>query len=242
MVQGGPSSDPAVTGADVAVGNGAAVAWEEWELQPTSTIEAAAASVLIREEELIIGPSLASPHSVMATQETGSGFVSGFEICCRPREERTTHALPSGGMSRLNSPALVAPLAGLALFVLASGCAPAGHASGTAARRQQVAAEAATTPVIPLGHELTTDDGSPAGTIEVQRLAFAPSSFTITAGQSLLWRFDDGGVAHTVTGGGVDSGPRTTGLFSHTFASPGTFRYHCSVHPGMEGTVVVTGR
>jgi len=146
-------------------------------------------------------------------------------------------------MSRLNFLALVAPLAGMAVFVLGiAGCAPAGHSNESAARRQQVAAEAATTPVIPLGHQLTTDDGSPAGTIELQRLAFTPSTFTITAGQALVWSFDDGGVAHTVTGAGFDSGPKTTGLFSHTFASPGTFDYRCSVHPAMRGTVVVTGR
>src|SRR5260370_32078563 len=94
----------------------------------------------------------------------------------------------------------------------------------------------------PGGHELSSDAGSPAATIEVQRLAFTPASFTITAGQALVWSFDDGGVTHTVTGDGFDSGQKTTGLFSHTFATPGTFGYHCSVRPAMKGTVVVTGR
>ncbi|HEV7535623.1 MAG TPA: copper-binding protein [Acidimicrobiia bacterium] len=144
-------------------------------------------------------------------------------------------------MDRLNIPALVGPVAGMAVLGL-GGCAPAGHSSEAAAPRQQVTAEAATTPVLPVGHRLSTDDGSPAATIGVRRLAFTPASFTITAGQALVWSFDDGGVAHTVTGDGFDSGQKTTGLFSHTFATPGTFGYHCSVHPAMKGTVVVTSR
>ena len=28
--------------------------------------------------------------------------------------------------------------------------------------------------------------------------------------------------------------------WSHTFTKPGTYRYHCGVHPFMKGTVVVT--
>ena len=144
-------------------------------------------------------------------------------------------------MNRSNTRALVPPVAGMAVLGL-GGCAPARHSSEAAARRQQVTAEAATMPVLPLGHQLSTDDGSPAATIEVQRLAFTPASFTITAGQALVWRFDGGGGTHTVTGDGFDSGQKTTGLFSHTFATPGTFGYHCSVHPAMKGMVVVTSR
>ena len=49
---------------------------------------------------------------------------------------------------------------------------------------------------------------------------------------------------HTVTqeGGGFDSGTMAAnGTFSHTFDQPGEYRYICALHPGMKGTVVVTG-
>ncbi len=124
--------------------------------------------------------------------------------------------------------ALGVAVAGIAV----AGCAPGGRTDDKAAARRQVA----------IGRQLDTDDGSPAGTIVVKHTAFTPASFTITAGQAMLWNFDDGGLAHTVTGDGFDSGPKTTGLFSHTFAAPGSFAYHCSVHPAMKGTVTVTGR
>jgi plastocyanin len=138
----------------------------------------------------------------------------------------------------LTFPAAALAVAGITL----SGCAPAGRSGENAARRKQVAAVAATLPAAAIGRQLETDDGSPAGTIVVEHTAFTPASFTITAGQAMLWNFDDGGVAHTVTGDGFDSGPKATGFFNHTFAAPGTFAYHCSVHPAMKGSITVTGR
>jgi plastocyanin len=136
-------------------------------------------------------------------------------------------------------PALVVAVGGA---VLVGGCAPAGHSSEQAARRKQVEAEALKLPAVTIGRQLDTDDGSPAATITIRKTAFSPATFTITAGQAVLWSFDDGGVAHTVTGDGFDSGPKTTGLFRHTFPAPGAFGYHCSIHPTMQGTVVVTSR
>jgi plastocyanin len=126
--------------------------------------------------------------------------------------------------------------------IAVAGCAPGGHTGENAARRKQVAAEAATLPTAPVGRQLETDDGSPAGTIVIKGTAFTPDSFTITAGQAMLWNFDDGGLTHRVTGDGFDSGPKTTGLFSHTFVAPGRFAYHCAIHPAMQGVVTVTAR
>jgi plastocyanin len=134
------------------------------------------------------------------------------------------------------------PAAAAVGLVVLGGCAPGGHTNEAAARKKQVEAEAAKLPPPQLGHELSTDDGSPAGTIEVKNLAFSPASFTITAGQAILWKFDDGAVTHRVTGDGFDSAPQTSGLFSHTFAAAGTFAYRCAIHPTMKGTVTVTGR
>ena len=47
--------------------------------------------------------------------------------------------------------------------------------------------------------------------------------------------------AHTVTAddGSFDSGKTTDGEFHHAFDKPGTYGYHCSVHPDMKGMVTV---
>jgi plastocyanin len=49
-------------------------------------------------------------------------------------------------------------------------------------------------------------------------------------------------IAHTSTanGGAWNSGTMAPGAsFSTTFSSAGTFQYHCTIHPGMVGTVTV---
>jgi plastocyanin len=139
-------------------------------------------------------------------------------------------------MNRSLSLFLTAATAALAV----GGCAP-DHSSDNAARRKQVESVAATLPTAPLGHEYSTDDGSPAGVIEIRQSAFSPASFNVVAGQALVWAFDDGPVAHHVVGDGFDSGVQASGRFSHTFAAAGIFAYHCSIHPAMKGSVTVTG-
>jgi hypothetical protein len=51
------------------------------------------------------------------------------------------------------------------------------------------------------------------------------------------------GVAHTVTADDGSWGSSTLGqgaTYSQVFTSPGTYTYHCAIHPSMKGTVVVT--
>jgi plastocyanin len=51
------------------------------------------------------------------------------------------------------------------------------------------------------------------------------------------------GVAHTVTADDGSWGSGTLGqgaTYSHVFTSPGTYTYHCAIHPFMTGTVTVT--
>lgn len=67
---------------------------------------------------------------------------------------------------------------------------------------------------------------------------------TITAGDSVQWTWS-GSNPHTVdsNGGGetFSSGEQqTSGTFSHTFSTPGTYNYICGVHgTSMQGTVIV---
>jgi YVTN family beta-propeller protein len=83
--------------------------------------------------------------------------------------------------------------------------------------------------------------GQPA--IAIASFAFVPSAISIAVGQSVIWTNRDT-VPHTVTSddGTWDSGPLQPGaVFSEKFDRPGTYAYHCSIHPFMKGTIDVKG-
>jgi plastocyanin len=71
--------------------------------------------------------------------------------------------------------------------------------------------------------------------------AYAPDDLTVASGTTVTWTNNDS-IAHTSTsdGSGWNSGlVAPGGQFSLTLQTPGTFSYHCTIHPGMVGTVVV---
>lgn len=78
--------------------------------------------------------------------------------------------------------------------------------------------------------------------INIVDFAFLPSPATIVSGDAVKWT-NIGGQNHTVTSdtGIWDSGAISPTLsFSRTFASvTGSFSYHCTIHPGMTGTIIV---
>ncbi|QSE88973.1 cupredoxin domain-containing protein [Rhodococcus pseudokoreensis] len=81
--------------------------------------------------------------------------------------------------------------------------------------------------------------------VQVANMAYAPSTITVRAGDTVTWNFDDRGVTHDVVGVGaaksvLRSRLMQTGTFTYTFTEPGTYEYTCSLHPDMTGTVVVT--
>jgi plastocyanin len=71
---------------------------------------------------------------------------------------------------------------------------------------------------------------------------FDPSEITVAAGGSVTF-VDAGKEAHTATADGAsfDTGTLNPGESKAvTFDEAGSFAYHCSLHPWMKGTVVVT--
>jgi plastocyanin len=84
--------------------------------------------------------------------------------------------------------------------------------------------------------------GGGGAEVSMEGIAFQPAEVTVSAGDTVTWTNDDS-VGHDVTADSFSSGdpggmaPGDT--FEHTFEEAGTFDYVCTVHPGMEGTVVV---
>jgi len=122
--------------------------------------------------------------------------------------------------------------------------------------------------VFPPGRQMSnpgqqTPSPPPSDTVGVtiQDFTFSPASLTIKAGTSVRWT-NNGPSAHTTTsdmgvwnsdalsppgsGGGMYGGGGSAGgTFDFTFMQPGTFPYHCAIHPpnlypGFTGTVTVT--
>ena len=81
----------------------------------------------------------------------------------------------------------------------------------------------------------------PLGASTLGNRAFAPDQLEIGVGATVTWTNTDS-VSHTTTSdqGNWDSGPVAPGgQFSSTYATAGTFPYHCAIHPGMVGTITV---
>lgn len=76
-----------------------------------------------------------------------------------------------------------------------------------------------------------------------EKYSFQPAMITIKAGTQVVWT-NTSDAPHTVTS---DNGSFSASsiiqehnTFSMTFNTPGTYHYHCSIHPYMTATVVVT--
>lgn len=79
--------------------------------------------------------------------------------------------------------------------------------------------------------------------VTIDNFAFGPGTITVKRGTKVTWLNKDD-EPHTVVN---DGDPRafksgaldTDDSFAFTFDKAGTYRYFCSIHPQMQGTVVV---
>jgi plastocyanin len=105
------------------------------------------------------------------------------------------------------------------------------------------------------GGSTPTGSGGPVTQVTIVDYFFSPASVTIPAGSTVRWS-NNGPSAHTSTedagawnsgsmspGSGVGNpygGGTTPSSFARQFTTAGTFTYHCTIHPAMTGTIVVT--
>jgi plastocyanin len=149
-----------------------------------------------------------------------------------------------------SKPLLTAALVALSLGLVACGgsgsdsssteaeTAPAGQESGTG---EDTEGET--------GSEAGESKSEPAPSGEAQRsekvqiveFTYEPDPVVVQAGGKVIWQNEDT-APHTATAddGSFDTGTIEKGkLGSATFKEPGTFTYHCEIHPTMHGTVEV---
>ena len=76
--------------------------------------------------------------------------------------------------------------------------------------------------------------------IKIGNFTFGPQDLKVKAGTTVIWTNEDD-IPHTVVSPNnfrskpLDSDDK----FSFTFTTPGTYKYFCSLHPHMTGTIVV---
>ena len=79
--------------------------------------------------------------------------------------------------------------------------------------------------------------------VTLENYIFTPATIKVKVGTTVTWTNKDA-VHHSVTGdnGGLPDGPLfgQGETYKYTFTKAGTFTYHCSPHPYMHGSVVVT--
>jgi plastocyanin len=77
--------------------------------------------------------------------------------------------------------------------------------------------------------------------VTIDNFTFSPNQIMVKSGETVTWTNKDD-IPHTVTS--TDNVFRSKALdtddkFSFTFTTPGTYKYFCSLHPRMTGTIVV---
>jgi plastocyanin len=93
----------------------------------------------------------------------------------------------------------------------------------------------------PASTAATTTAATATNAATIRGFSFQPDVLKAKVGVKVTWTNDDT-VAHTVT---ADTNSFASdhlqpgGSFSFTFTRPGTYTYHCSIHPSMHGSVVV---
>src|SRR3954454_7868157 len=77
--------------------------------------------------------------------------------------------------------------------------------------------------------------------VQIVEFSYEPEPVVVQVGGKVTWQNEDT-APHTATAddGSFDTGTIEKGkLGSATFKEPGTFTYHCEIHPTMHGTVEV---
>jgi plastocyanin len=112
---------------------------------------------------------------------------------------------------------------------------------GAIARAEAHRASVRAAPARAIGRPVVLAQAASGMSVTIRDFSFAPPSITLHAGQTITWR-NVGKQPHTATAhdGSFNTGTLNTGQSAtETFAHAGTFKYICSIHPFMHGTVTV---
>jgi plastocyanin len=77
--------------------------------------------------------------------------------------------------------------------------------------------------------------------VQVNTNTFTPNLVNLARNGTVVWLWADTTSLHDVTFSDplISSATKNSGSHTVTFQTQGTFNYHCTVHPGMTGSIVV---
>jgi len=79
--------------------------------------------------------------------------------------------------------------------------------------------------------------------ISITNFKFAPANLTVPAGTTVTWINHDKTAHSVISSDGPapfkSAGMDTEDKYGFTFTKPGTYKYRCSLHPQMTGTITV---
>ena len=87
--------------------------------------------------------------------------------------------------------------------------------------------------------------GGASAAIDISGFAFATTALEVTKGTTVTWSNKDGTTHHVTSGtpptgdGKFDGTVAPGATFRFTFNDAGTFKYFCSIHTTMTGTITV---
>jgi plastocyanin len=97
--------------------------------------------------------------------------------------------------------------------------------------------------VTALGGQIAASGAAGSRTVTLKNIAFSPKSLSVSKGTSVTFAFRDGSTIHNVVSTGSKRfksiSNRSSGTQKRTFTSAGTYRYQCTLHPGMTGRITV---
>jgi plastocyanin len=122
-----------------------------------------------------------------------------------------------------------------------SGCGSTSSANGDT--NAPTATVAPTDTAAAAATDTTGPAGSSGNVVNVSNFQFSPATLTVKAGTTVTWKGASG--SHTVTSDAdspmaFDQAISQGGTVTVTFAKAGTYKYHCSIHASMHGTIIVT--
>ena len=85
---------------------------------------------------------------------------------------------------------------------------------------------------------------TPEGDVQVGNNSFTPATLQVAPGATVEWAWSSEGQTHNVTfDDGQHSADLSSGAYTRTFGTAGTYGYHCTFHgtatSGMRGVVTV---